>query len=69
MPYVTTYERKGFQLGILQSSREHVLEVLETRFQVVPDNMTQAIQAIENTSLLSRLLREAVLVESLEKFE
>jgi hypothetical protein len=46
-----------------------VIEVLETRFQVVPDNMAQAIQAIENTSSLSKLHKEAILVESVEKFE
>ena len=69
MPYVTTYERKGFQRGILQKSREDVIEILETRFQTVPNNMTQAIQALENTSLLSKLHKEAILVESLEKYE
>jgi uncharacterized protein YwqG len=73
MQYVTTFERKGiekgFQQGILQKSREDVIEILETRFQFVPYNMVQAIQVIENTLSLSRLLREAVLVESLEKFE
>jgi hypothetical protein len=73
MQYVTTFERKGidkgFQQGVLQKSREDVLDILETRFQVVPGNMAQAIQTIENTSLLSKLHKEAVLIESVEKFE
>jgi hypothetical protein len=71
--YVTTWERKGiekgFQKGILQKSHEDVADILDTRFQRVPQTLVQTIQSIEDTALLSKLHREAVLVESIEKFE
>ncbi len=85
MSYVTSFERKGIekglqqglqqgtqhglQLGILQTLRENVIDILETRFQTVPSTLLKMIQAIDDNSLLSRLHREAVLVESLEQFE
>ena len=71
--YVTTWERKGIEKGIekgmLQKSHEYVNDILDTRFQRVPQTLVQTIQSIEDTALLSKLHREAVLVESIEKFE
>jgi hypothetical protein len=67
--YVTTWERKGIEKGILQNSHEYVNDILDTRFQRVPQTLVQTIQSIEDTALLSKLHREAVLVESIEKFE
>jgi len=69
MDYVTTWERKGIEKGILQKSRENVTVLLDTRFQQVPKTLVQTIQAIDDTSLLSKLFKEAILVESLESFE
>jgi hypothetical protein len=63
--YVTSFER----LAILQQSRQDVTEVLNVRFQQVPNTLVERIQAINDSSLLSKLLKEAVLVESLERFE
>ena len=44
-------------------------DILDTRFQRVPQTLVQTIQSIDDTALLSKLHREAVLVESIEKFE
>jgi len=46
-----------------------VTDILDTRFQRVPQTLVQTIQSIDDTALLSKLHREAVLVESIEKFE
>ena len=54
MDYVTTWERKGIEKGILQKSRENVTVLLDTRFQQVPKTLVQTIQAIDDTSLLSK---------------
>ena len=54
MDYVTTWERKGIEKGILQKSRESVTVLLDTRFQQVPKTLVQTIQAIDDTSLLSK---------------
>ena len=73
MDYVTTWERsgmeKGIQQGILQKSREDVTEILDIRFQPVPKLLMQTIQALDDTLLLSKLFKEAILVDSLESFE
>lgn len=61
--------QQGVQLGVLQKSRDNVTEILDVRFQPVPITLVKTIQAIDDSSLLSKLLREAVLVESLEQFE
>ncbi|MEN8215644.1 MAG: hypothetical protein ABFS56_04575 [Pseudomonadota bacterium] len=63
--YVTSIERRG----ILQRSREVVIENLDVRFNHVPETMVKKIQSIDDTSLLTELHRDAILVESIEAFE
>jgi hypothetical protein len=55
--------------GILQTAREDVIDVLETRFEEVPPSMADAIQGMEDPSLLKSLLRQAATLGSLEEFE
>jgi len=76
MPYVTSIERmgrdegrdEGIQLGILQQAREAVVEILRTRFKRIPKTLVTMIQKIEDQAFLSKLLKEAVLVDSLKTF-
>jgi hypothetical protein len=71
--YVTHIERRGIQkgleIGILQHSQEALVDVLDARFEKIPGTLIKTIQAIKDKSLLSRLLREAIFVESLQVFE
>jgi len=60
---------QGLQLGLLQKSREDIREILALRFEHVPVLLISKIEAINDTSLLSKLHKEAVLVDSLETFE
>ncbi len=69
MPYVTSFERIGIQKGILQNSREDVIDVLETRFETVPQPIVEIINAMNNLSFLKALHKEAVKTPSLEAFE
>jgi len=77
MPYVTSIERfgiekgrkEGRQLGILQHSRKSVLDVLRTRFKRVPQPLTKMVQTFDDTKLLTKLLQEAALADSLESFK
>jgi hypothetical protein len=73
MPYVTSIERlgieKGMLLGSLQKAQTDVVEVLRVRFKEVHESLEKAIHAIYDSALLSKLHREAILVESLEAFE
>jgi hypothetical protein len=68
MKYVTTLERSGIQKGLLQRSREAVLEILAVRFSEVPETLVAKVKTLEDVSWLSDLLKKAVLVTSLEEF-
>ncbi|HIE01728.1 MAG TPA: hypothetical protein EYP59_15815 [Thiotrichaceae bacterium] len=61
--------QQGLQLGILQKSRDNITDILEIRFEHVPKMLVQKLQSIDNTLLLPKLLRQAVLVGSLKEFE
>jgi hypothetical protein len=75
--FVTSIERtalakgvqQGVQQGVLQKSPEAVVEILATRFRRVSKVLQKKIQTLNDTSLLSQLLKEAVLVESIQAFE
>ncbi|MEK8016849.1 MAG: hypothetical protein VSS75_008270 [Candidatus Parabeggiatoa sp.] len=69
MRYVTTWERRGFNEGILQNSRENITDILELRFQQVPKTLVQKLDSFDDTSWLSQLHKKAVLVGSLKEFE
>ncbi|MFP4007603.1 MAG: hypothetical protein ACLFV6_06270 [Spirulinaceae cyanobacterium] len=73
MPYVTSIERsaqaRGESRGELRKARESVLEVLEVRFEVVPETIANAVNQIEDTALLKSLHRQAITIASLEEFQ
>lgn len=73
MPLLSRMElramQKGIEQGSLQNARESVLEVLDIRFEVVPPELIEAINEIEDTSFLKQLLRDAIAVDSLEAFQ
>ncbi len=60
---------EGLQQGILQTAREAVLDVLEIRFEVVPSELIEVVNRIEDTPLLKRLHREAIAIPSIEEFQ
>ncbi len=68
MPYVTSFERLAIQKGIVNRGREDVLDALETRFAAAPEPIEQRVNQIADEQLLKSLLRQAILVKSLEDF-
>jgi hypothetical protein len=60
---------QGRQQGTLQTARESVVEVLEIRFEVVPPELIEAINEIDDTSFLKELHRQAIALDSLEAFQ
>jgi hypothetical protein len=64
MPYITTFERDAK----LEIARENVIEVLETRFSVVPDALSQRINSLNDLALLKQLHKQTITVPSLEDF-
>lgn len=72
MKYITSFERhgikKGRQEGLLEKSREAVVDVLRVRFDEVPDGLVEAVNAMDDLAVLKQLHRDAVTVRSLEEF-
>ena len=77
MEYVTSVERigikkgiqQGMQQGILQNAREAVIDILELRFDVVPESIINRLNEIYDPSILKIFHRKAVNANSLEEFE
>lgn len=80
MPYILSFERRalrardegiqlGIETGILQKGREAVLEVLRIRFEEVPSSLEEAINQIEDDSVLKTLHRQAITIGSVEEFQ
>ncbi len=69
MPYVTSVERLARQEGVLQQKREDVIEVLEVRFEELPNELIQKINQIEDLELLKTLHRQAITIGSLDDFQ
>ncbi len=69
MRYVTSIERLAKEEGILENAPESVIEVLATRFGEVPSGIIDAINGIDELSMLKNLLRRAISVGSVVKFQ
>ena len=65
MPYVTSFERDAK----LETTREDVIDILETRFSSVPDTLKNSVFAINDLALLKRLHKRAITVTSVQEFE
>ena len=59
----------GREEGILRSSREDVIAVLDVRFRDIPNDLLEAIDQVEDATVLKTLLREAIIVESISEFQ
>jgi hypothetical protein len=76
MEFITSFERRGIEQGreegreegMRRSTCEAVLEILTVRFGGIPDEVAQALDRIEDPSLLKGLLRTALTSPSLDAF-
>jgi hypothetical protein len=76
MPHITLFEElalkegleKGLEKGILQTGREVILDVLDTRFGHVPDAVRERVNALCSEPTLKELHRRAILIPSLAEF-
>ena len=60
---------EGLEKGILQTAREAVLDVLDTRFGQVPASVRERVNDIGSEPRLKDLLRRAVRASSLDEFQ
>ena len=72
MQYVTSFERygikKGRQEGMLKTSREDIVDILQLRFERVPASLVKMIEALDDPGLLKQLHRDAVTARALDDF-
>ena len=59
----------GLEQGTVQTAHEWLLEVLTTRFEVVPPKVIEAINQIEDASVLKQLFRQAIAISSMVEFQ
>ena len=69
MRYVTSVERLAKEEGILETSRENTIDVLQMRFGEVPSSIVEAINRINEVSVLKTLLRRSIAIGSLAEFQ
>ncbi|BCL37863.1 transposase [Nostoc sp. MS1] len=69
MRYVTSIERLAKEEGKEEGIRESVLDVLDTRFGEVPTSIVEAINRIDQPSLLKTLLKRAIAIPSTTEFQ
>ncbi len=56
------------QQGMQQNAQEDVIDILEVRFELVPQSIVKTIHQIDDPTILKILHRKAVKVPSLEEF-
>ncbi|MEA5619015.1 transposase [Cronbergia sp. UHCC 0137] len=65
MPFLTSFEIDG----MLKMGHENVIQILETRFGNLSDNLKNQINSLKDLDFLKSLVKQAVTVASLENFE
>ena len=67
-PYQKRFMDKGKQVGQQEGLREALLITLAARFEVVPEDITDGVNRIENHKRLMTLQRAAVQIATMEEF-
>ncbi len=53
----------------LEKSRANVIKIIQTRFKQVPDEVIQAINAIDDRFVLEKLFTNSIIVANFEDFQ
>lgn len=69
MRYVASVERIGIRKGRLEEAHENILEILKVRFEQIAAAIFEAINAIEDLTVLKDLLKKAATANSLDEFQ
>lgn len=60
--------QQGIQQGQLQKSCEDVIDILQARFERVPEAIIETINSLDDLAVLKELLKKAATVSSVEEF-
>jgi hypothetical protein len=69
MPVLSRMELRGLEKGKLLTSRESVIEVLETRFGEIPQTLKEGVNQLEDVPQLKKLMKQAITIASLAEFQ
>ena len=61
--------QQGMQQGMLKSGREAVLDILEVRFDAVPESIIKVVTKVDEPEVLKHLHKKAATIASLEEFK
>ena len=65
----TNLEGLSKQKQKLEKSRANVIKIIQTRFKSVPDQVIQAINAIDDAPVLEKLFTNSIIVADFEDFQ
>jgi hypothetical protein len=68
MNNLTTVQGLSKQKEKLEKARANVIKIVKTRFKQVPDKAIQAVNAIEDESVLEKLFTNSIIVADFEDF-
>jgi hypothetical protein len=68
MRYVTSIERLAKEEGKIETNRENIIKILQTRFGTIPKLTVDAINSINDLSVLETLFINAVTIASVDAF-
>lgn len=69
MRYVTSIERLAKEEAIIETNRENVIKILQTRFGQVPESVVEVINGIEDQPMLEALFTNAITTGSIEEWK
>ncbi|MGB3637031.1 MAG: hypothetical protein WBA39_05495 [Rivularia sp. (in: cyanobacteria)] len=69
MNKATNLEGLSKQQENLEKARANVIKIVQTRFKQVPDEVIQAINAINDESVLKKLFTNSIIVADFEDFQ
>ncbi|HEY9612933.1 transposase [Allocoleopsis sp.] len=69
MPLLSRIELDAKQEGILETRRDDVITILEVRFGEVLPELREVINTLQDVSVLTQLLKQAIAILSIEEFQ
>ena len=68
MPTITRFEKRCVARGKQEGGQEALLDILDARFNLVPEDIVEAVNKVKSPNLLKELVRAASRVLTLEEF-
>ncbi|ACN98286.1 conserved hypothetical protein [Sulfurihydrogenibium azorense Az-Fu1] len=60
--------KEGLQQGLQQGLKDSILEILELKFGVLPEDVKAKINSTDDIEVLKEMRKKAILIQSLDEF-